>query len=266
MLYKWQSATKMQLIIKSWQFHCYCEVLLPVRTSYSQSFNYFSKLKGFLSHIHILSSCEVKALSGFIWGIFQCGWGGAARVENRKAPLIRRAIPVGIPHSKWTPDTEKLSSHRRYTEVAIVFTKKGSVSLNLHTCIINISQSWLASEKSELMHFEVIWWYTLSFELVDDRWILVSLLENLKGRDTNVHNIFQGMLRRFWPEDHLRRWYSMWDSLHYQPATSLSCNLEEPNSYQKETSLSEILLSKILLKWEFSNCSKIWEYRMTIGG
>lgn len=161
-----------------------------------------------------------------------------------------------MPYFKWAPDIEELSSHRGHTEMAMVFTARGSVSLNLHTCIISISQSWLTSERSELTYSEGC---TLPFELVDDKWILQFLSWEIEREGTPMSQISSNRcwecsdLRITWADDNSR-----WDS-HYQPAKSLPCNLEEPNSDQKESSLSEIILGKILLKWAFPWYLEIWK-------
>lgn len=130
--------------------------------------------------------------------------------------------------------------------MAVVFTKKkggGWDSWALTFMYVLSTSHDVASplRKVKSCTSEAIWWYILSFELVDEKWT-VSLLANINRRDTDVQDIFKEMLRMFWPEDHLRRWYSMWASSYYQVTTSLSCNLEGSNSYQKETSLSEIIL------------------------
>lgn len=135
----------------------------------------------------------------------------------------------------------------------LIFTKKKFMSLNLYICTIYTPQPWLTSEKSglndfwgDLVLYSILW-------VVDDKWILsVSLLENIIC-DAQNGNIFQVVLRMFWPGDRLRRWYSGCPHITKENlGTSLSYNLEEPNWCEKESSVSKIILSRISLNCEFS--------------
>lgn len=88
---------------------------------------------------------------------------GAVKAQNIKASLVIRAISVYLPLTrpiyiyatlKVNPLEGKLSFHRTRSKVTtVIFTKKKSMRLNLHTCVIYIPQPWLTSEKSEFKYF-----------------------------------------------------------------------------------------------------------------
>lgn len=164
----------------------------------------------------------------------------AVKAQNIKVSHVVRAIsvylpltyPIYMPHWKWTHWKKSWVSIEREPTWPLLFLQKRNPWDLTFIYVLYISHNHGSPlRKVNSSTSEVISYYIPSSELVDDKWILsVSLLENINAGDTNAQNIFQGMLRVFWPGDNLWRWYSGLPHITKEsPGISFSYNLEEPN-------------------------------------